>query len=511
VVAVLALVGAGLVLISTQSGVGVTADSIVYFNAAEFLLEGKGISRMAADVGFKPVTHFPPLYPLSLAALHLTGMELKAAARWLNAGLMAVMVWLAAFALQRERQTPWISILGAALLAFSPITLDIFAWAMSEPLFIVLVLLSLVYAVVYFRTHNRQALFAAGIWAAGSYLTRYSGLALIGAIGVIVVVYPGRPQKSRWKDAFLFSVGALTPVAIWLGRNIILAGSATNRQLAWHPITLTKLKRWFHMLYAWLLPFEFTHATLLLTIGVIALLLTGFLIYQIRHRFRPLRGYLKQLPENPLRLLSGWFTLVYALFTMASISLFDASTPLDIRITLPMYVTLLVYALTHLPTDPGRYLRPRRNGLALAAIVLLVGSYGYRTVALAAELSKDARGYAMHSLVPSSQIELIHQLPDDTVIYSNNLEAMYYFYHRPALIIPYNVDAVSQLERNDFDQQLEEMRQTLRDGEGVMIIFYSRNREGYPPSVLLEGLEIIQEKHDVMIYAGPGMGDTFLP
>jgi hypothetical protein len=196
---------------------------------------------------------------------------------------------------------------------------------------------------------------------------------------------------------------------------------------------------------------------------------------------------------------------------MASISLFDASTPLDIRITLPMYVTLLLYVLTHLPSDPGWYLTPRRNWLALAAIILLVGSYGYRTVVMASELSKDARGYAMQLLVSSSQIELIHQLPDDTVIYSNNLEAMYYFYHRPALIIPYNVDAVSQLERADFDQQLEEMRQTLRDGEGVMIIFYSRNREGYPPTILLEGLELIQDKNDVMIYTGPGMGDTFLP
>jgi hypothetical protein len=391
-------------------------------------LEGKGISRMAADVGFKPVTHFPPLYPLSLAAFNLTGMEMGAAARWLNTGLMAAVVGLAAFALQRERQTPWISILGAALLAFSPITLDVFAWAMSEPLFIVLVLLSLAYASAYLRTDNPRALFAAGLWAAGSYLTRYSGLALIGAIGVIVIVNPGRSHKSRWKDVFLYSVGALTPVAIWLGRNILLAGSATNRQLAWHPISITQLKRWFHMLFTWLLPFKFTHVELLFTIGVVTLILTGFLFYQTRYRFRPLLGYLKRLPDNPLRLLSGWFALVYAVFTMASISLFDASTPLDIRITLPMYVTLLLYVLTHLPSDPGWYLTPRRNWLALAAIILLVGSYGYRTVVMASELSKDARGYAMQLLVSSSQIELIHQLPDDTVIYSNNLEAMYYFY-----------------------------------------------------------------------------------
>lgn len=488
-----------------------TADTIVYFNAAEFLLEGKGISRMAAEVGYKPVTHFPPLYPASLAGLRLLGLDIETGARWLNAGLIFGLVWLTAYLLQRERQKPWIAALGAALIGFSPILVDIFAWAMSEPLFIVFILLSIACGGAYFRTYDRGALISAGLMAAAAYLTRYSGIALMAALAAAIVLVPRQRFKKRLTDFMVFTAAAAVPALIWVGRNIRVAGSATNRQLAWHPIALSELKRWFHMLYAWLLPLEFTHEALLFTIGVLAILAAGYLVYQARSRFQPMVAYFKQLPDNPLRLLSGWFSLVYAILIIASISLFDASTPLNFRITSPMYVTLVIFALTHLPTQPRWYLSHRLHQAALAGIILLLGSYGYRSVALAGELSLDAGGYASSLLIPSSQVEIIQALPQGTAIYSNNLEAMYYFYDRPALIIPSGVDAVSQLEREGFEGQLEAMRQTLRRGQGVLIIFYSQHREGYPPPVLLEGLELIYSQHDVMIYTGPGMGENFYP
>jgi hypothetical protein len=176
-----------------------------------------------------------------------------------------------------------------------------------------------------------------------------------------------------------------------------------------------------------------------------------------------------------------------------------------------MYVTLLLYALTHLPGRLDWYLTDRLHQLALVMIILLAGSYGYRSAALASELSKDAGGYASSLLTPSSQVELIQSLPEETVIYSNNLEAMYYFYDRAALIVPAEIDAVSQLENEGFDQELETMRQMLANGEGVLIIFYSRHREGYPTPILLEGLELIYNQYDVMIYAGSGMGEQFYP
>ncbi|MGD8822128.1 MAG: hypothetical protein PVG63_03420, partial [Anaerolineales bacterium] len=72
-VGVFSILAAALVLLATRQGAGVTADSIVYYNAADFLLEGKGISRLAAEVGYKPVTHFPPLYPAVLAGMRLLG------------------------------------------------------------------------------------------------------------------------------------------------------------------------------------------------------------------------------------------------------------------------------------------------------------------------------------------------------------------------------------------------------------------------------------------------------
>jgi 4-amino-4-deoxy-L-arabinose transferase-like glycosyltransferase len=139
VVGIFSILAAGLVMVATWQGAGVTADSIVYYNAAEFLLEGKGISRLAAEVGYKPVTHFPPLYPTALAGLKLLGLDIETAARILNALLICGLVWLTAYLLHRQEQGPWAAGLGAALMALSPILLDVYSWAMSEPLFIMAV------------------------------------------------------------------------------------------------------------------------------------------------------------------------------------------------------------------------------------------------------------------------------------------------------------------------------------------------------------------------------------
>ncbi|MGD8603035.1 MAG: glycosyltransferase family 39 protein [Anaerolineales bacterium] len=510
-VGVFSILAAALVLLATRQGAGVTADSIVYYNAADFLLEGKGISRLAAEVGYKPVTHFPPLYPAVLAGMRLLGFEIDTAARMLNAGLLFGLVWLTAYLLPRREYGPWTRVVGAALVGLSPILLDVFSWAMSEPLYIAAMLLSLAGGSAYLRSGDRKSLVLAGLAAAAAYLTRYSGLAGIACLGAVFLFLPTQPWRRKMMDLVIFVITAIGPVVMWMVRNLIVAGSATNRQLAWHPISLTELKRWFHILFAWLLPFEFTHSALLFTIGVFALFLAGILLVQFRNRFQPLAAYLKQLPDHPLRLLTGWFSLIYALMIMASISLFDASTPLNFRITSPMYVSLLLYALTHMPGRLEWYRDDRRHRLAMLMIILLVGSYAYRSVALASELSKDAQGYASSLLIPSSQVELIQSLPDDIVIYSNNLEAMYYFYDRAALIVPSETDAVSQLENEGFSQELDAMRLTLASGRGVLIIFYSRQREGYPPPVLVEGLELIYNQYDVMIFTGSGMGERFYP
>src|SRR6187455_890822 len=51
-----------------RDGVGVSPDSSEYVMGARNLLAGKGVGAIDADGEFHPLTHFPPLYMLLLAA-----------------------------------------------------------------------------------------------------------------------------------------------------------------------------------------------------------------------------------------------------------------------------------------------------------------------------------------------------------------------------------------------------------------------------------------------------------
>lgn len=68
-------------LAATPYGIGVTPDSVAYVRAAESLREGTGLYVPGYDGALVPLTHFPPLYPATLAGLAALGLEPLQAAR----------------------------------------------------------------------------------------------------------------------------------------------------------------------------------------------------------------------------------------------------------------------------------------------------------------------------------------------------------------------------------------------------------------------------------------------
>src|SRR4030042_1748209 len=66
--ALLGLVGVGVVLVATPWGAGLGGDSYYYVSGARSLLAGLGFARPAADGGIRVITHYPPGDSLALAA-----------------------------------------------------------------------------------------------------------------------------------------------------------------------------------------------------------------------------------------------------------------------------------------------------------------------------------------------------------------------------------------------------------------------------------------------------------
>jgi hypothetical protein len=81
----LSVAGVGLLLHSTPLGVGLSWDSFTYISSARGLLEGRGLARLTGCGELKPMTGYPPLYPLLVAGFEWAGLKAVRAARVISA------------------------------------------------------------------------------------------------------------------------------------------------------------------------------------------------------------------------------------------------------------------------------------------------------------------------------------------------------------------------------------------------------------------------------------------
>src|SRR2546421_11530092 len=95
------VLGFVLLEVTIHDGVGVSPDSCEYVMGARNLLAGKGIGAIDAEGEYHPLTHFPPLYMLILAAGNAVVGDLFKAAYGMNLLLYALNIALVAVVVRR--------------------------------------------------------------------------------------------------------------------------------------------------------------------------------------------------------------------------------------------------------------------------------------------------------------------------------------------------------------------------------------------------------------------------
>src|SRR5512140_1318527 len=203
---ILALVGIALVLRATPEGLGLSDDSIGYIAGARSMLAGHGYREawLASD---QPVTHFPPAFPRLLAFIGLFGLDPLRAARFLNASLFGLNIFLLGILGWRLTKSLPAGLALAALLLLNDSLLRVHAVAMSEPLFIFLSLLAFWMFDLYVeRDAHWLWLLACGILSGLAYLTRYAGLALFATF-VLALMILHRTWRRRLTSSGIFLLG----------------------------------------------------------------------------------------------------------------------------------------------------------------------------------------------------------------------------------------------------------------------------------------------------------------
>ncbi len=252
--ALVALLAACVMAYVTGNAMGVGVDSVDYIAGAWNLLAGNGLKTTSGTGALTPLTHFPPLTSLLLSIGQLLGIGVVRFGRCMNIFFFAASAFLAARIVSRHAKTVWPGVIAGLLVICNVDMLRNHSLIASEPPFFFLMLLSLWWLIAYLEEGRRRLLIAAAIAAGLSLLTRYPGVVLAGC-GVIGILTLGPGSfKRRLIDAALFGVICTLPSIASTLHNLAVAGTAADREIAFHKVNAYKLRQCASTIMHWFVP-----------------------------------------------------------------------------------------------------------------------------------------------------------------------------------------------------------------------------------------------------------------
>jgi hypothetical protein len=404
---VVAGTGLALLVAATTQAAGVTPDSIIYLGVADNIFLGRGL-RMAYGAN-SPLVHYPPFYSIVLAGFRFAGVSLPDAARWLNVGLYLASLTLLSQLLHRLTQSRLLTLAGLASIALSEWFLSLHSMVWSEPLFITLVLASLLCLQQYQASSKTLLLLVSACTIGLALVTRYAGLPLLPA-GTLALALAGRSRPRAIRDALLFATTAAIPLGLWEIQVWSAIGRLSTRTFGVHLSTD----------YHWLV-----------LLGLL-LSLAGLL-----------RGRRISRPIPLVVSASFWMTLAYLVFIWITMSFFDQSTPINDRIISIAYITGLL-ALAWVFAQGAR-----GAGWHLMALFSVTGLFLFvANLEVSAEWAKvaarDGIAYSARYWRESPLVQATRELPPEVTIYSNGFDMLYYWTGRNVLAVPASSSAVEE-------------------------------------------------------------------
>jgi len=462
VIAAIACAGTALVLIGTSRyGVGLSPDSASYLAAARSLASGEGYRTFASG----PYLRWPPLFPTILAGLELVGIEPPTGARLLNALAFGLIILCAGHLLRRTVQTRLLAVLGTASVASSAL-LQVSMMAWSEPLFVLLVLLSLVELSTFLETNQSRALIRAALLAALCLLQRYAGAMVILSGCLMLVLYGPRGSfRKRIAHSAFFGCLSAAPAALWMVHHHIVTGAAARAGVGAQAalshnavLVLRTLGKWFLADGA------------RLPMGIVVLGVAAAAAMALWRRSD--QATASVAPRTIRAGTMGAFALAF----VAQQVVLSTILPLDRigdRLLIPVHVPLMLLVFMELDgvLDWLRQADGKRRA-ARAAIVALLGvgvlcSVGASLAKVPKAVRRGAGGYATAPWQESPAMHWLRQNPLKGQVYSNSADAIYLLTGLQAVYSP------------SRQEDLARIRECLAAGNAAYLLWFKGARRGW--------------------------------
>ena len=346
----LALTGVALLAFVTRTGLALRPNSESYLGGAHSLAHGHGYTDLAPDGSRHAIVDFPPLTSFVLVPFDWLGVRLIDAFRWLNLlvfGASAAVLYTVL--LRNSSSSRTVAFLGTGAFVLAPTVIGRFAFALSEPLFLFLLVVSIDLLDRYLRRPRLELLAAASIAAGLAGITRNVGVAVAGS-GIIALAALGTATRpTRRRAVAVFAACSLFPFALWTLWSAFQP-PATNRELGLH-FTLQRAQNAYGVVARWIIPepvpgpVRAVAFALLLVTGLFALVWASF-----THReqggaaglVRKAVTAIRDLPYAPT--IALLFSVTFSVVLAATMLFLDPLVRSDQRILSPLLVALIVVA-----------------------------------------------------------------------------------------------------------------------------------------------------------------------
>ena len=505
------------------------SDGAGYVMLARNVLSGRGLGLMRASGDFQPLSMHPPLYPLSLAAIGLSGAELLMAARWVDALLFALTITIVGITIHRVSRNVWLAMAAGAVTLVTPSLVGLYTGTMSEPLSFVLGLGGFLSLLIYFNSGQRGWLVLAGVAAGAAVITRYLAIAYVGAGFVCLLIFGAMKLKRRGIDSVIFAAVSAVPTFVWFAWVNAQSGAVAPRQ--WQ-LDLSSL--WARTeplrggviaeLWTWIpfaaaidaVPYRYQLGVVVLVVLAIG----SVLLLALRQLHRRGESALRELVAVQSSGLQVAFIAIY--MGILSVVFLFGRPPLDAgdidrRILTPVYLAaiLLLFsavALAQLAWPRRRWVIPATLIITLLAITWFWPS----SIREIRELNQRSRGYTSLTWLYSETVQSAAELPAGIPLITNESTAIMFYLDRAAYDIPELLRGERVVDFPRFgDGDFGEER-IFREERAALVLFdsaYWQFRAVYDQDTdqrlqrLTEGLELHADLADGAIYFFPMVAD----
>ena len=519
-IAVISLFGGAMIFFSTQNGPWGYSDSAVYISSARGILNGDGLGYFEGNAKFNQLTIFAPFTSLLLGFIGLFNIDLIGGMRWISIISFTFSIFISGLIFLRFSHTPVLGIFSSILMCIFPHMIRMFSSTMSEPLFILLFMISGICLLEYLKTNKSWTFILCVVILGLVPITRYVGISVLVSATLMILLFSNGNLYRRFKKTILFGFLAIIPTIVWFVRlYFIKADSVVTREVSQSIGGLSEKFQQFRGLlfdniWEWI-PFvsNITSFSYRYRLIVIFLLFAIFITLSVIALCRLDKNEPKPLTPNDKEIFIFFELNCVLVITILLITFLFTEPGIDIdgRILLPLFVSMVIAALSGFSLWyqfilTGKYIWSRK--LFLVVIILSMLWYlpqSYRQV-LVVKNSITTTSFLWEN---SETVMAIRSLPKDQPVISNDWELLMLWTNRPVYGF-WNFFPTDPVQTSIYGQNINDPVQRVFCEQGAaLVIFHDFNTQAdnYLPNsdedisdILFSDIIVYGEYQDGTIY-----------